>query len=228
MFKANNGGFSKVTVNVAGGSTVLQELTVAENGTYEPGVSLGSTVSFRDDYSNNTLGEIWDEEGFYGDDVLIETNECRVVIQSSSGIYTLVYENTEGCWIFASQTVVNIGWPISVSEVGWYDFSSLGKVDTPIITLPTNSSQIFIDSSKLNKMFKTDVGCFSKVIVDVEPNLGKIVVSQNGTYIPQTEVQLGGTYIFKEHYTDEELSTLFSLGQHYDDFGHSYYLMNEY
>ena len=194
------------------GSITLEELTATENGVYVPGVSLGATVSFRDDYSNNMLAEIWDEEGFYGDDVLIETDECRVVIQGGSGIYSLVYENTEGCWIFASQEVVDVGWLIPVSEVGWYDFSSLSKVETPIITLPTNSSQIFIDSSKLNKMFKANGGGFSKVAVNVEPNLANIIVDKNGVYEAVPSIKLGNTYKFKDNYTNEELGMLYQSG----------------
>ena len=128
-----------------------------------------------------------------------------------------ISHNNDWGFVYATEEVWNLGL-VLVEAPGWgySDFSQsipvIPNVNAPTITFSNPASEILVNTSILNLMFNTNTyDGFKKVTVNT--NLGKLVASKNGTYIPQTEVQLGGTYIFKEHYTDAELEFLFNQGK---------------
>ena len=44
-----------------------------------------------------------------------------------------------------------------------------------------------------------------------------VSVTENGTYYPTGNVEIGGTYTFKDSYTQEELSTLYNMSSRFDE-----------
>ena len=213
---AQEDGYNKVIVDV---EPNLATITIDENGVYEAvsGMEPGKTYTFKDSYTNDELREIYfkgmiqDAISFFVEDYY--TNAALMVQDVGNGLYGLVYcsmNDQSFQFLYVTEELkstsgffYNSGWIYAVDHM---------KIDqTPTLTIPTDPYGMHVDPSTLEPFFDITL-CegYNKIVVDIP--LGELTVTENGVYETASSIKLGGTYTFKDSYTDAELEHLFGLG----------------
>lgn len=215
-------GFSKVTVDVTGGSAVLKELAITENGVYEAHTEVepGGTYRFRDSYTNVELKE------FYDNELYCEVAEAEIIVRewwtdSNKCYYVVQYDDyilNKSYSYLSKEILIDSEFLKPNTEPGWYLYRYnqerewVEKVEAPTINIPSNPEDIFSDLSVIAPVFELADG-YNKITVNVEAGLEEITIVKNGAYEAVSDIELGGTYKFKDSYTDAELGKLFNAGQ---------------
>ena len=206
-------GFSKVIVDVPAGGELV-ELTVNENGIYEPlkEVVIGGTYKFKDHYTKEDFEAIMNGSTWFGF-ISDYENDVGLYITSYDSGYRLHYY-AQGTYSWGYSYITEEATDSTYPTSGW--FSSMGNAESvpaPTITMPDTTSGYQVELSQMEPLFDmAQVDGYNKVIVDVEPNLANIIVGENGIYEAVSDIELGKTYTFKNSYTDEELKMLFESG----------------
>lgn len=226
-------GFDEVSVNIE--KPALVSLTATANGTYRPQrvVELEKIYLMSLGYSQTELKMLYDlsksksADGMYA--CLYESpytsNETVMLgIAYMNGFYG-VYLSNGFAWLpeaLASQMGSSEGWHQGA------DLTSMVKTDTiPTFDIRASGEAFVDDIQVMNSLFDLpEVNGFSEVTVNVEgvgaggesANLVPLTVTKNGMYYPPTgNVEIGGTYTFKDSYTQEELQALYNLSTRLDE-----------
>lgn len=220
-------GYNKITVNVTSAAQpVLGELVATENGEYTSSgnIDLGKTYTFKSEYTDEELKEFYDSQRFcevIGTDIWTDESYTN----SGEYYYILNYYDyvSESYYQYLTKKAIMLDTDLGAeAESGWYvSREGLVKLDPPTVTFPSNPDEIFSDLSVIAPLFMVPDG-WNKVVVDIP--LGELKVTNNGIYEPVKAIELGGTYTFKNSYTDEELAALSALGRLQGS--HSYFIDN--
>jgi hypothetical protein len=198
----------------SGGSGKLEEITITENGVYKPvtGVVPGGTYKFKDHYTIGELEKLCNgsEKQYYFTD---RENNVQLYAFCADGDYRLLcWAVNDYSWSHLYITESEIGY--AFPQAGWYGLNGdYVPIETPYVTLPTDTSLYKTDISALEPMFDlVKADGFNKVTVDVPAGgeLEELIVTENGVYEPLKEVVIGGTYKFKDHYTREDFEAITS------------------
>lgn len=201
---------------------IIKPLTITENGVYEAteGGSLGydTEVKFKDIITEADFKSyIANAELMSSDDgrnLYILANAIAVMhmeIPEAPSVYAIM-DQQSGIGYMLNGFVMNEG----MSD-GWQSMSSGEPVDAPVITIPSGA-QMSADLATTAVFFDIEekIDAYCPIIVDVAaPALTTLNITKNGTYEQfKTEgIELGGGYIFKDSYTEDELITLYENGE---------------
>lgn len=226
--------YANAEVNVStggggGGSGELVPLKVTKNGMYYPptgNVEIGGTYTFKDSYTQDELKVFYDAYYDETEDaaILYMNGESYGVAITSVPLddavrYMLAVMNGEGNFIYVTEEIASA---LGFGVYGWLlqsDDSAPVSADTPTITFEESGTLYVPSLSDLKSLFTlSNADGFSEVTVNVASGGGggsgelvPLTVTKNGMYYPPTgNVEIGGTYTFKDSYTQEELQALHS------------------
>jgi hypothetical protein len=205
------------------GPAVLEEITITENGVYEPIVSveLGGTYTFKEELTEADIINLHESGDInpYGTSLIAEwgeDNEYGLGTGKEAAGYCLWYADIDNGYDYVPESLIE-EWGVSSS--GWWVFPDEGdayKVTAPTITLPENIDSFYGDINLLAPIFDiSPIDGFNRVVVNVDEGgntpavLDEITITENGVYEAYTEVKSGGTYKFKDSYTNEELKEFY-------------------
>lgn len=203
-----------------GGTANLIPLTVTKNGKYYPSESFefGKPFMFKTSYTQAEL-QMLAAMGTSSDGMsyLYEKGDTYLVVMFLGDIRVLVYTTsaTEGC-VYTEADISDVG-----LSAGWNTRSGNSYVAVttpPSITFDASGTLHITDMSAIGLLFNVQ-NCdgFSEVTVNVASGGGggscthvPLTVTKNGMYYPPTgNVEIGGTYTFKDSYTQEELKVFY-------------------
>ena len=224
-------------IESGGGSCNHVPLIVTENGVYRPTketLAFGGTYTFKDSYTQEELKVFYD--AYYDeteDAAILYTNgEAYGVAVTSvplddAVLYLLTAMNSDGNFIYVTEEVAST---VGFSAHGWMITGSDDvpvSADTPTLTFEESGTLYVPSLSDLKSLFAlSDADGFSEVTVNVEgggtgsgsAELIPLKVTTNGMYYPPTgNVEIGGTYTFKDSYTQEELQALYDISEQKSD-----------
>ena len=223
----------KIRAIEGGGSCTHVPLTVTENGVYRPTKELafGGAYTFKDSYTQDELKVFYDAYYSETEDAAVlymNGESCGVAITSvpldDAVRYILTVMNGEGNFIYVTEEIASA---LSFGAHGWLrssDDSAPVSADTPTITFEESGTLYGPSLSDLKSLFAlSNADGFSEVTVNVASGGGSgelvpLTVTKNGMYYPPTgNVEIGGTYTFKDSYTQEELQALYNLSTRLDE-----------
>lgn len=208
----------EIEAGSSSGSANLIPLTVTKNGKYYPSESFefGKPFMFKSSYTQAEL-QMLAAMGTAPDGIsyLYEKGDSYLVIMFLGDIRVLVYTTsaTEG-YAYTEADISEMG-----LSAGWNTRSGDAYITVttpPSITFDASGTLHITDMSAIGLLFNVQ-NCdgFSEVTVNVASGGGSgelvpLKVTKNGMYYPTKNVEVGGTYTFKDSYTQEELQALHS------------------
>ena len=194
---------------------IIKPLTITKGGVYEAThLDYNTEVKFKDIITEADFKAYIANARISGDDgerIFYVIADSIAVMQAeipgSPSIYMILQDFSDIGYVLNGAA-----WDLSD---GWQNLDSGEPADAPIITIPQeaymsadlDTTAIFFDVEKID--------AYCPIIVDVASDLTTLNITKNGTYecLKTTEIELGGQYIFKDSYTDDELKTLYDNGE---------------